>query len=166
MRYASETTVPVERTRQEIEDTLQKYGATAFHHGWESGRAMVAFRLKDLFIRFVLPFPDRTAQDITHKLVKQSRSKRWVARTEGQVEATYQQHLRQRWRALLLTVKAKLEAVECGISTVEQEFLAFIVLPGEQGATVGDYIIEQALPQIRGGHMPKSLLGPAAGGGP
>ena len=39
------------------------------------------------------------------------------------------QACRQRWRALLLIIRAKLEAVESGITTLESEFLANIVLP-------------------------------------
>ena len=65
----------------------------------------------------------------------------------------------QRWRALLLVVKAKLEAVEAEIATFEEEFLPHIVLPN--GRTVG----EMALPEIerayQGGRTPALLL-PAA----
>ena len=39
-------------------------------------------------------------------------------------QETHDQACRQRWRALLLVIKAKLEAVTAGISTVETEFLA------------------------------------------
>lgn len=155
-RYASDTTVPVERTRAEIEGVLIRYGASEFHTGWQADKAMIAFRLRELFIRFVLPVPRRDEKRFTHKLDK--RSRQMVKRTENQAEAAHQQEVRQRWRALLLTVKAKLEAVECGISTLEQEFLAFIVLPNQ--ATLGDWIMENALPQIRSGQMPLLLTGP------
>lgn len=49
---------------------------------------------------------------------------------------------RQRWRALALCIKAKLEAVECGITTFESEFLAHIVLPS------GETMADRALPYI------------------
>lgn len=39
----------------------------------------------------------------------------------------WEQACRAKWRALLLIVKAKLEAVAQGISTVEREFLADVV---------------------------------------
>lgn len=39
MRYASETVVPVERSRAEIEGLLVRYGASQFHTGWMSSRA-------------------------------------------------------------------------------------------------------------------------------
>ena len=48
---------------------------------------------------------------------------------------------RKRWRALLLIIRAKLEAVESGITTLESEFLANIVLP--DGGTVGQWLAPQ-----------------------
>ena len=45
---------------------------------------------------------------------------------------------RQRCRALLLIIRAKLEAVESGITTLEIEFLANILLP--DGGTVGQWL--------------------------
>lgn len=36
-RYAQKTTVPVERSRNEIEATLARYGAQQFMYGWDTG---------------------------------------------------------------------------------------------------------------------------------
>jgi hypothetical protein len=152
-RYASDTTVPVERSRAEIEETLRKYGADEFHSGWKVNAAMIAFRLRDLFIRFVLPFPSRDEKRFTHK------EDRWGQRkklSDAQANKAYDQELRSRWRALLLVIKAKLEAVEIGISTIEREFLANIVLPSD--ITVGDWMMDQAIPAIKAGQMPRLLL--------
>src|SRR5690242_3582277 len=126
-RYASETTVPVERSRAEIEATLTRYGASEFMSGWMEGKAMVAFRVKGLLIQFVLPIPDKNDKKFTHRKKRGYLTKA----TEAQQENAWNQEIRQRWRALNLVVKAKLEAVECGISTIEKEFLAFIVLPNQ-----------------------------------
>jgi hypothetical protein len=154
-RYASGTTVPVEKSRAEIEATLIRYGANEFHTGWQEGKAMIGFRLKDLYVRFILPIPAKVEKRFTHK---KDRHGYLVKNTELQAEAAWNQEVRQRWRALLLTIKAKLEAVECGISTIEQEFLAFIVLPNQ--ITLGDWIIQHALPAIRDGAMPLMLEAP------
>lgn len=156
-RYASETSVPVEKSRAEIEATLIRYGADEFHSGWQEGKAMIAFRIRGLFIRFVLPIPSRADKKYTHQKDRWGYLKK---RTELQTEQAFGQDVRQRWRALLLTIKAKLEAVECGISTIEHEFLAFIVLPGQM--TLGDWIMDNAMQQIRGGTMPLMLTGPKA----
>ena len=57
-------------------------------------------------------------------------------------------------------IKAKLETVESGISTVEAEFLANIVLPDT--TTAGDWMIPPIDAAYRTGEMPPML--PAAGG--
>lgn len=64
---------------------------------------------------------------------------------------------RQRWRALALAIKAKLEAVETGIATFEEEFLNYIVLP--DGVTVGEFIRPQIETAYATGTMPKMLPG-------
>lgn len=154
-RYASETSVPIERSRAEIEETLRRYGASEFHSGWKPDAAMIGFRIGDLFIRFVLPFPSRVDKRFTHKKIRGHEAKM----SEQQQHKAYEQDLRSRWRALLLVIKAKLEAVECGISSIEQEFLSFIVLPNQQ--TMGEWIAETAMPAIRSGKMPLALTGPS-----
>jgi len=124
--YASETSVDSGKSRSEIERTLTRYGATSFSYGWESGRAAIAFVADGRQIRFVLPLPDRNQREFTHT----PSTKR--PRTPLQAEAEYEKAVRQRWRALSLVVKAKLEAVNAGIVTFEQEFYAHTVLPNGQ----------------------------------
>ena len=61
--------------------------------------------------------------------------------------AQYERAERQRWRALLLVLKAKLESVESNIETFENAFLAQIVMPGDQTVAdlVGPHIIDAAV---------------------
>lgn len=59
-------------------------------------------------------------------------------RTPDAAMKEWEKACRQRWRALALVIKAKLEAVESGISVFEDEFMANIVLPG--GRTVSEEI--------------------------
>lgn len=127
-RFASKTSVPVERSKQEIELALTRYGADGFMSGWDNqtSTAMLGFRFKERQIRMSLPLP---------KPADYRGSPR-------SVEEAVAQDTRQRWRALLLVVKAKLEAVESRVATFEQEFMPYIVMPN--GQTVGDI----ALPQI------------------
>lgn len=124
--YASKTTVSSENTRLEIERTLRRYGADDFGYATSAGVAMIAFTAKDRQIRFTLQLPDRNAREFTHTPATRQK------RTAPAAEREYEQALRQRWRALLLLVKAKLEAVESGIVTFEQEFLAQTVLPSNR----------------------------------
>lgn len=78
-------------------------------------------------------------------------------RTAGAIEDALEQGKRQRWRAMALIVKAKLEAIESGISTLEAEFLAHTVLPN--GQTVGDWLQPQIEYVYRAQQMPPMLPG-------
>jgi hypothetical protein len=69
---------------------------------------------------------------------------------------TADQQARQKWRALLLCLKAKLEAVESDIFSFEEEFLAHVVMP--DGKTVGQHVVPGIRTMIESGVMPKSLL--------
>lgn len=151
-RYAADTAVTVERSRAEIEAVLVRYKASAFSSGWQPGRAMIGFILNGLHIRFLLPIPDRTEKRFWWKTVRGYPKKL----SEQQAEKAWDQEVRQRWRALCLVVKAKLEAVECGISTLESEFLANIVLPNDQ--QLGEWVMEHAMTSIRNGSMPQLML--------
>jgi hypothetical protein len=58
---------------------------------------------------------------------------------------------------LVLVVKAKLEAIELGISTVEREFLADVYLPS--GQTVHAYLCASLREAYSSGKMPPLLGG-------
>lgn len=154
-KYAEGTSVPSSRSRDEIERTLTRYGASQFAYAWQEGRALIGFVLNGKQVRLVLPLPDRTAREFTHTPT------RGTLRSPAQQEEAYEQAVRQKWRALALVVKAKLEAMESGISTFEREFLPDLVLPG--GQTVGECVLPQIEEGYRSGIMPPLL--PAIGGG-
>lgn len=135
-RYAENTSVSVESSRGEIERTLQRYSAESFAYGWDQQRALIEFAAQGRRIRFVLPLPDRSAREFTHTPGRE------LERTPAKAYEAWEQACRQRWRALALAIKAKLEAVEAGITTFEDEFMAHIVLP--DGTTFGAW----ARPQI------------------
>ena len=149
MTFASDTTVSVERSRAEIERLLQRYGASQFVSGWSGDTAALGFVVGKLSVRFELPLPDRAEFGRTP-------SGR-VRHNARKAEAAREQACRSRWRALLLVIKAKLEAVEVGISTVEQEFLAWTVVPGT-GTTVYQQIGPKLLKAAETGEAPRLLL--------
>lgn len=82
---------------------------------------------------------------------------RMYLRTEAAAEKVYRQAVRQRWRALPLIVKARLEATETGITTFEEEFLSYIVL--SDNLTVGEYMLPRIEEAYQSGEMPKMLPG-------
>jgi hypothetical protein len=153
-RYAENTQVSTDRSRAEIERTLQRYGASAFMYGWETDRALIQFKAHERLVRFVLDLPAVDDPDFTTTPTGK-------ARAETAAYAAWEQACRQRWRALALVVKAKLEAVEAGITEFEDEFLAHIVLPG--GGTAGQWLRPQIEEAYTTGRMPEAL--PALGTG-
>lgn len=150
-RYAASTDVSSTKSRDEIERILTRYGADQFMYGWQDNAAVVAFRASDRRVRFILPLPDRAAAEFT----KYKRGYTEYRRSDDQAAKLYEQAIKQRWRALALVIKAKLEAVECGISDFEDEFLANIMLP--TGATVGEWMRPQVAEAYRVGAMPPML---------
>ena len=58
MTYARNTTVSAIRTRNEIEETLERYGADAFAYATQGNLATVIFAMDYRRIRFVLELPD------------------------------------------------------------------------------------------------------------
>lgn len=138
--YAADTIVPVAKSRAEIEAILQRHKAKQFGTAvdYDKLQARVQFRLQDREIRFVIALPN--------------------PKQTGGV-AKYERAERQRWRALLLVLKAKLESVESGIETFERAFLSQIVMPN--GETVGDLVLPQIAESYETGRMPRAALGPA-----
>jgi glycogen debranching enzyme len=150
--YASETSVSSEKSRAEIERTLVRYGADEFAYGSRKDRAMVGFVIHDRQIRFLLTMPNRNDREFTHTPARGYR------RDDSQIAAAYEQAVRQRWRALALVIKAKLEAVEAGIVTFDEEFAMHMVLPG--GQTLGDLVLPQIETAYATGQIPALMPGP------
>ncbi|WP_375291508.1 hypothetical protein, partial [Qipengyuania sp.] len=136
------------RSRDEIERTLERYGADQFLYGWQEDAAVVGFRIGGRHIRLILPLPAKTERRFTHH----SRG----ARAPDAAQKEWEQAVRQKWRALALVIKAKLEAVESGIAVFEDEFMAYIVLPGGE-ETVGDFMRPQIAEAYRIGAAPNML---------
>jgi hypothetical protein len=138
MSYAEKTSVPVDRSQSEIKKILSKYKATGFAYGESGATSIVMFELAGRRIKFILPMPPAPSPNATLASVR-----------------TYDQLCRSRWRCLVLAIKAKLECVESGITTLEQEFMAHIVLPS--GETVGQVMIPQIAQSYQSGRMPPLL---------
>ncbi len=157
MKYAENTSVSSDKSRSEIEKTLMRYGARGFIYGWQDTSAIVGFQMEGRQVKFILPLPDRNSREFTHT------PGRGTLRRPAQAEEAYEQAVRQRWRALSLVIKAKLEAVESGITDFNSEFLAHIILPN--GGTVGHWIIPQINKSYETGKMPALLPLLTQGGG-
>lgn len=100
MAYAEYTKVPVTQSIEEIGRVVGKYGGEQFLHAVAEDRVIVGF-------------------------AKDGRQVRFQVRQDPADPQTN----RRLCRALLLVLKAKLEAVASGVAIFEDEFLANIVLP-------------------------------------
>lgn len=147
--YASKTSVAVERSRAEIEKTLVRYGATAFVVGWEGDRCAIQFEASDRRVRMTVTLPDRNDPAIQKTPTGQTRS-------ASSQQKEWEQACRQKWRAMALIVKAKLEAIECGISSFDDEFMAHIMLP--DGSTVAENVQASIDHAYDTGLMPSTML--------
>jgi hypothetical protein len=136
--YGAATDVPAQRSRQEVEELLHRHHCTQYMTAvdWGMKRARVQFKLHDRIVRFEVALPDNS-------------------------KSGWEQRERQRWRQLLLVIKAKLEAVAFNISTFEEEFLAHIVLPGD--VTVGMLALPLVAEAYGTGKLPAGLSLPAKG---
>lgn len=131
--YAAETDVPVARTKTQIEEELMKHGANSFVAGTVDGKVTILFELKERRIRFDLPI-DSGASDAKK---------------------------RSRWRALYLSIKARLVSVATGIETFEEAFLAHVVLA--DGQKVYEHVQPAIAEQYSTGRMTPllAITGPA-----
>ncbi len=152
MRYAAETEVSSEKSKAEIEGLLSKYGATSFASGWKDQQAVIAFAMCGRQVKFFLPLPAKDLKQFTHTNHETPR-----LRSEADSHKAWEQATRQRWRALALVVKAKLEAVASGITSFEEEFMAHIVMP--DGKTVAEHALPMIAETYKSGKMQPLLAG-------
>lgn len=125
-RFAAATKVPVEQSIADIRATVARYSGEQFIYMLGEDQAVVAFSMEARQVRFYVSMKDRDAQN-----------------------------RRQAMRALLLVIKAKLEAVASGVMLFEDEFLANIVLPN--GTLVGQEVRARIATAYESGEMPKLL---------
>lgn len=135
-RFAEDTKVPVPNSQNELKRMLRAAGADEIAVYEAAARNMVAFRLGSFFYRLTVEADTK-------------------ARNAAQDE-------RRAWRLLCLLVKAKLQAVREGVSTVEREFLADMMT--DANFTVHERLMPQLLTAKSEGRMPSTLLleGPEA----
>lgn len=150
MTYAQGTTVPVDKTRMEIEKLLKKNGATGIASLWDdaahSGR--IICRLQERMLRFDIKLPSMESMRLTPK--GQTRH------DEKNLANVVAAEERRKWRALLLIIKAKLELISSGDSTIEKEFLADLLMPN--GSTVYENTKEAIASAYLTGGMPTTLM--------
>lgn len=149
MGYAEKTKVSVNQTKAGIEDLLIKYGDDQFISGYRDSLAVIGFSIEGRQVKITLPLPDKFEPEFWYT------PERRTKRSETTAFEAWQQACRAKWRSLYAIVKAKLIAVEEGISTIEREFFYDVVLP--DGKTVGEWMAPQLEAVYQTGNMPPML---------
>lgn len=151
--YAEGTTTSESKSKVEIDELLRKHKAAQVAVGEAAGAGVVYFALNGFFIRFNLRMPTQAEAEKKAK----KKSAYWSA-TQADKDRWIEGERRRRWRALLLTIKAKLVSVENSVESFEEAFLAHLVIEG--GQTVGQRVLPAVAETYKTGKVPAAgLLG-------
>jgi hypothetical protein len=142
-RFAERTGVPVLRSEQEIKRVLQRYKADRIGIMTEPGKATIYFSAKGRDVKLEIPLV-RAGEKLPDKQFM-----RW---TQAGADAEE----RRRWRVMVLTLKAMLEAIESGIATFDQVFLAHVVMPST-GQTIGATLVPKLSALYAGKTLPSLM---------
>jgi hypothetical protein len=118
--YGVGTRVEVHRSRHELERVLNSHGAGEVLFVEADATASIQFELRGRYVQLALPLPDPAHTRFSH-------TPSGKPRTAAGQERAYEQALREHWRSLVIAVRGKLQSVESGISTFDQEFERFFV---------------------------------------
>jgi hypothetical protein len=155
--FAKGTSVSVEKSRMDIDSLLSKHGAgqRGVLCDDEGGVARLLFTMAGRQIRLEVPLPRPS------EFAKRAKGERnyWRSLTPAEQRSRWEQACRERWRLVLLFLRAKLENIALGVSTVEREFLADVTLAN--GQTVYQALQGAIAESYETGRMPRQL-GPAA----
>lgn len=164
--YAENTQVSVERSQAEVRGILNGQGLTKFGFIEDGLRTALHAVLEKkggppVSLRFVVSMPDPKEERFTalYRTPRNGRPYKIGTRSAESAHEEWAKECRRRWRCLVVMLKAKFAAVESGITTFQDEFLAHICLP--TGETVGEWAGREVGPALAEGRMPNSLmLGP------
>lgn len=134
MAYAQRTKVPESRSKAEIDQLLEQHGCDGLGNYAKGDKCNIMFEIGALRVRVDVEFPPRSSFASTET---------GLDRSESAADQAFSQERRRIWRAMLLSIKAKLTSIESGISTIEQEFLPFVVCDNDK--TLGEQILPKLL---------------------
>lgn len=134
-RPYEDTGVPASQSQEQIRELLRRQGAEGVQFSEDWGRGRVGFSFVTL--RKGLDGAKRSVA--VHMDVALSADAREWIRLKGD-DRRRPQRVRQVWRAMFYYLKSQLEAVEFGLRSFEDAFLADIVTA--DGRVIGDHIRE------------------------
>lgn len=134
------TTVPVEKSQAEIRQLLAGFSARQFAFGEETDSAgvrwaAVSFAHAGFAIRLRVPHKPVNDRAVNQRLLRaRSRTREQIAE---EMEA---QEARRIWRVMAWNLKARMVAVEEGVETFAEAFLAHLIDPAT-GATIYEQLV-------------------------
>lgn len=140
MAYES-TTVPVEKSQGEIRRLLTDHAASQFAFGEETDSAgvrwaAVSFAHAGHAVRMRVPHKPVDERALRSKVMRATR------RTRDEIEREMaEQEGRRIWRVMAWNLKARLVAVDEGVETFEEAFLAHL-LDRETGMTIYEQLAQ------------------------
>lgn len=114
--------------KEQIELTLLQNGCKEFFYGWRDEQAQVQFVINGKRYRISLKMPSKKSYE---------RTPTGKLRSNDTAIKEWQSAQRDIWTSLLNIIRTNFDFVRMGASTIEKQFLAFIVLP--DGQLAGDY---------------------------
>jgi hypothetical protein len=142
MAYAEGTKVTVPSSRGEITGILTKHGCERMAWGTDPSGDTLQFELGGRLFRFTILKP--TAAEL-----RKRDSGKYVYPGNVDWDSKVDAEWRRRWRAHVLLIKAKLEFIDGGDTTLEREFMPYIVLA--DGRTLNDVVEAGGLPMLEAG---------------
>lgn len=153
-KYAEGTTVGAGATKGQIEDLLMSHGCSRYGSMADGSTAWIMFEHDAIGYKLSISLPDPADREFTHYTTRGT----LYERAETVARDLYVKELNRRWRAMYAVMKAKIIAVEEGITTFEEEFLAHAVLHG--GESFGEHYIPQMKAAALAGKMPSAVALP------
>lgn len=151
MSYAEGTKVAVSKTIAEIEDLVRKSGGERFYRGEHEGKMVLGWWQKERMIMFGVELKPLS------EFAKKPGS--WRTLPVSEQEKRRDQAMREKWRAMLLVIKAKYASVEAKIETFEESFLGQLVVPDPETGRHSPYarIAIKAIADVYTGGNMKAL---------
>ena len=136
-KYAKNTTVPASKSKVQVQELLVNYGIDEFFFGTSPRGDGIGFKYEGRVYKHNVPMPDHD---------------------DYATDKQYEQAVRQRWRIFYMSLKMKLEEIQSGGMTFEDQFLAMMVLP--DGTTVSDFMrLPENVAMLQKSKMPRLLTG-------
>lgn len=148
--YAKTSMVSVDKSKNELERIVKRFGAEGYVYGWKAGVVQIVFEVRNYVYNVKLPMVEPDDREFTHTPTGRQRTKK-------QATEYYEQEIRSRFRELVLLMKAKFVGIERGITTFDDEFLPKLRLP--DGSTFGEWA-ERELPRVFDTHGTPEFLMP------